>query len=242
MGLAFSPECQLLASASFDDTVRLWNVENEAACGILRGHLGFISAIVFSPDSQLLASASDYSTIRLWNARTGAACGTLAQRAVALAFSPNCQLLASADRRGLVRLWNVMTGAACVDLQYGQRMVRAIAFSPNGQLLASGASAPFVERGNRASGAADARVRLWHCASGALLTELVVAGRIRRLSFSDDGSFLKTNIGLIPNHLSAGRSAGAQGSSVFGYTIDNSGLLTTKQIFSGCRSSVDLGL
>ncbi|KAL4734345.1 hypothetical protein BDV11DRAFT_212893 [Aspergillus similis] len=57
--VAFSPDGQIVASASFDGT-------------ILKGNDDMVSVMAFSPDGQIVASASADRTIRLWDAATGA--------------------------------------------------------------------------------------------------------------------------------------------------------------------------
>jgi WD40 repeat protein len=69
--VAFSHDSQLLASASGDETVRLWNPATGDELRTLEGHTDAVWAVAFSHDSQLLASASDDETVRLWNPATG---------------------------------------------------------------------------------------------------------------------------------------------------------------------------
>jgi serine/threonine protein kinase len=68
-----SPDGKLVASASADQTVRLWGSATGAACRTLEGHSAYVTAVAFSPDGKLIASASADRTVRLWGSTTGAA-------------------------------------------------------------------------------------------------------------------------------------------------------------------------
>ena len=71
--VAFSHNGKLLASASSDKTVRLWDAATGAALQTLEGHTSDVNSVVFSHNGKLLASASWDKTVRLWNLATGAA-------------------------------------------------------------------------------------------------------------------------------------------------------------------------
>ncbi len=64
--IAFSPDSQLLASASRDDTVKLWRQDGTVVT-TLRGHADSVFGLGFSPDGQFLASGSNDQRIVLWN-------------------------------------------------------------------------------------------------------------------------------------------------------------------------------
>jgi len=70
--IAFSPNGQLLATASPVKLFILWNPNTRAFQRTLRGNPIGIKAVMFSPDSQLIATISSDRSIRLWDTNTGA--------------------------------------------------------------------------------------------------------------------------------------------------------------------------
>ena len=67
--MAFSPDGHRLATASGDNTVRVWDADTGQPLGDpLTGHTDSVSSVAFSPDGHRLATASDDNTVRLWPA------------------------------------------------------------------------------------------------------------------------------------------------------------------------------
>ncbi|RYO95181.1 hypothetical protein DL764_007729 [Monosporascus ibericus] len=111
--VAFSPDSKMLASASYDMTVRLWDTATGRLRQTLEGHNDSISSVAFSPDSKILASASTDKTVRLWDTATGRLWQTLEGHdspISSVAFSPDSKILASASNDITVRLWDTTTG------------------------------------------------------------------------------------------------------------------------------------
>jgi WD40 repeat protein len=187
--VAFSPNGQLLASASDDGTVRQWDSETGMVRQTLRNNFLYTSIVVFSPDGQLLASASGRASgrlsagggmVRLWDSATGTVRQTLeghGQSVSSVAFSPDGQLLASASEDGTIRIWDSGTGTVRRRLiRYGKPLT-SLAFSPDSQLLASGSE--------------DGTVRLWESETGTVRWTLKENGQsVTSVAFSPNGQLL----------------------------------------------------
>jgi WD40 repeat protein len=138
--VAFSPDGKILATGSFDGTVKLWDFASRKELRTLKGHTASIYAVAWKSDGKLLASASQDKTIRLWNPADGKTLTELKGHGDivdGVAFSPDGKLLASCSVDKTVRLWNPADGKEIKNLGSHKESAYGLAFSPNGQLLAS---------------------------------------------------------------------------------------------------------
>ena len=69
--LAFSPDSKTLASSSYDDTIKLWDMTALEERFALVGHHGRVTAVVFSPDGQRLYSGCADGTVQVWDVLNG---------------------------------------------------------------------------------------------------------------------------------------------------------------------------
>ncbi len=138
--LAFSPDGAVLASASGDRTLRLWDKAAGWKSRVLRGHSGWVRDVAFSPDGATIASGGNDSTVRLWDVTTGNLVSVLAGHTGevhGVAFSGDGGLLASCGADGVVRVWDPRTEEQLRVLEGHAAVVYDVAFSPVGGLLAS---------------------------------------------------------------------------------------------------------
>jgi hypothetical protein len=180
LAVVFSPDGQLVASASYDNTARVWEAATGSCRSVLKGHTSWVVAIVFSPDGQLVASASHDNTVQVWEAATGSCRSVLeghTDGVRAVVFSPDGQLVASASDDMTVRVWEAATGSCRSVLKGHTDWVRAVVFSPDGQLVASASD--------------DMTVRVWEAATGSCRS--VFEGHTHEITavvFSPDGQLV----------------------------------------------------
>ena len=161
MSLAVAPTGSLLASGSWEKTVRVWRLPGGECVATLRGHKRGVTSLAMTPDGSLLASGSWDDTIRLWRLPEGEWDATLRgheSAVTSLAITPDGSLLASGSWDGTVCLWSLPGGERVATLRGHAGTVGSLNVTPDCSLLASGGE--------------DGTIRLWHLPDGECLATL----------------------------------------------------------------------
>ena len=131
----------ILASASYDLSIGLWNTDTGECLNILRGHQHILMAVDFHPQGEILASSSFDRTIKIWDVQTGECLRTLrghTKEVTCVAFSGNRQILASGSSDRTIKIWDVQTGECLRTLRGHAQSIAVLDFSPQKNILATG--------------------------------------------------------------------------------------------------------
>jgi WD40 repeat protein len=141
--LAFSPNGKLLASASDDETIRVWDVHAGGTRFSSRKHDGEVTAIVWSHDGTRIASGTAQGSVQVFDTQTGMIVGGpwSAQNGelVSVSFTRDGLYVMSACVDGSVRLWDTSQRSFTVSerVELHDDWVSAVAISPDGKTVAS---------------------------------------------------------------------------------------------------------
>jgi WD40 repeat protein len=175
--LTFSPEGGIIASASNDGIIKLWNHNGTAIATIISPsgleHKDKIRSLNFSPDGKIIASASQDGTIKLWQ-RNGTLIKTLwgHQSWVISAIFSFDNTIVSASKDGTVKLWE-SDGTPIQTIPLKSNAITSATISPNGKIIAVG-----NEEGN---------IELWKSNGTFIKTIGGHKGWVTSITFSPDG-------------------------------------------------------
>ncbi len=102
-GCVISPAGDFIVSASWDQTLKVWDAHTGEERRTLRGHTDVVSGCAISPAGDFIVSASDDRTLKVWDARTGACLNTLYVNGKlnACAFHPDGEHIVAAGDGGV---------------------------------------------------------------------------------------------------------------------------------------------
>ncbi|MDF5732615.1 MAG: protein kinase [Rhizonema sp. PD38] len=183
--IAFSPDSKYLATASLDNSARIWEwklkEKESGTCEILRPqHRDNVVAVAYSPKGKYLATASLDSTVQLHVVATKYM--TLLQHSagvVDVTFSPDEKYLATASADGTARVWDTSTGKEVGRPRQHNAFVTAVTFSPDNKYLATASL--------------DKTAKVWEVKSDKPVTpDLKHGDSVVAVAFSPDSKYLAT--------------------------------------------------
>jgi WD40 repeat protein len=179
--IALDPHGQEVATASFDNTVQVWNTASGNRVGDPIKRPVLVNAMTFSPDGRVLACGDIDGNILLWDLAAHKELRIIPAGNVAvMAFSPAGDEIVVGGHTGSVGVWRVTGEEVGVTEGAHEFSVSSVAFSPGGRYFASA-----DQKGS---------LQLWD-AFGHQRIGLPIAasgGAINRVAFSDEDSRMVT--------------------------------------------------
>jgi WD40 repeat protein/serine/threonine protein kinase len=159
--VCLSRDSRFVLSASYDDTLKLWEVATGHCLRIFKGHTSSVNSVCLSADNRFALSGSSDHTLKLWDITTGRCLRTLAEHtdwvfSVCLSADSRFALSGSYDRT--LKLWDITTGRCLRTLAGHTSPVNSVCLSADGRFALSGSH--------------DRTVKLWEVATGRCLHTL----------------------------------------------------------------------
>lgn len=139
LSVDFSPDGDLVASGSVDNTLRLWRVVQGSLLRTMRGHPFPVLSTKFSPNGAILATGSTDGTIRIWRVSDGKLLRELhghAGHIKSLDISNDGRYLVSCADDFTVRLWLMNSYRLIQTIDEGMLDITSVTFSPDSKAIA----------------------------------------------------------------------------------------------------------
>jgi len=183
--VVISSDGQFALTGSWDNTLRLWDINNGRCTRRFVGHTKDVLSVAFSADNRQIVSGSRDKSVKLWNTLgeckytigVGAGAGHT-EWVSCVRFSPslNAPVIVSAGWDKLVKVWNLSSCTLRTNLEGHTGYLNTVTVSPDGSLCASGGK--------------DGTAMLWDLTEGKRLYSLDAGDIINSLVFSPNRYWL----------------------------------------------------
>lgn len=132
--LVLTQDGRRLISGSRDGTVRIWDLQNEGSCQILKGHTEGVKALALTRDGTRVVSASWDATLKVWDVESGSLAHTLRghkECVLALGLVRSTGHMLSSGPDGTIRLWDVEKGGEIWQRDNFSQSVFDLAVTPD---------------------------------------------------------------------------------------------------------------
>jgi WD40 repeat protein len=169
--VALTPDGRRVVSGSWDNTLRVWDLEKGETIRTLQGHSSAVTAVALTPDGCRVVSGSWDNTLQVWDLGTGQTLRTFeSQDTVALSADGRHALSGSWDNT--LHLWDLESGQTLRTLEGHTSRITAVAFTPDGRRALSGSY--------------DNTLRLWDLKHGKELVTFTLDGNVTACAVAQD--------------------------------------------------------
>lgn len=175
--VALSPDGKIIASASDDGTVKLWELEGDNTNPIqeIKDQGGWVRAVVFLSDRQIITAGQD-KNIKVIDIASGKVVKTLSGHTNLinnLAIAPASDLLVSGSYDNTVNIWQISTGKLLRSQTGHTDKIWGLAISPDGTQVVSASR--------------DKTVKIWDVKTGENLKTLQHSSGVTCVLVTPDG-------------------------------------------------------
>ncbi|XP_018342719.1 PREDICTED: POC1 centriolar protein homolog A-like [Trachymyrmex septentrionalis] len=178
--VCYSPDDDFIATASKDQSVRIWNEDHYLNFAEFRGHRSLVRSVQFSPNGDKFVSASNDENILLWEPYCGKYLKTFSGHTDwvrCVKFSPDGKLLLSYSDDKTVKIWDITSGQ-CVKTFNTEVLVRDVEFHPTGTIIGSAN--------------VDGYIKLYDLRTNSLCQHYTHDKEVNMIKFHPNGKFILT--------------------------------------------------